>query len=175
MPEPTPTPGTAVPMWPDSLPLPDADGFVVTAGLRAEVADRLLGNTRLTVKARTAPPEYAFKATFTRAEMQAFEEWYRDAVENFDGEFYARWIGGSRVVAFAEPYALVPIGDGWILTGRLVRTRIDDTACSEYIETWFGNIYRANLSAPDIYEADLAAPDIYAPDFTLEFIAEHEC
>lgn len=175
MPEPGPTPGTPVPMWPASLPLPDTDGFVITAGVRAEIADRLYGNVRLTVKARTAPMSYAFKATFTRAEMQAFEEFYRDALENHEGEFYARWIGGGRVLAFSEPYAYVPLGTGWVLTGTLVRTRVDDTACDEYIETWFGNIYRAYLPAPDIYEADLAAPDIYVPDFTLEFIAEHEC
>jgi len=175
MPEPRAVPGVPVPMWPSMLPQPDANALSVRAGERAEPADVLFGPTRLAVKARTAPMAWTFSVGFSAAEQQIFEDFYRDCVENHDGEFYARWIGGSRVVAFGESYDYVPLGSGWRLNGRLVRTRIDHTACDDFIEAFFGAIYRADLAAPDIYQADLTAPDIYADDFDLQFIADHEC
>ena len=162
-------------VWPDSLPNPNTDGFTINSGARAEIAEVLFGPTRLAVKARTAPMDISFNATFTREQQETFEEFYRNALETRDGEFYARWIGGSRVVAFAEPYSYAAFGAGWILSGRVVRTRIDESACDDYIEEWFGSIYRADLGASDIYQADEAATDIYADDFSLQFIADHEC
>jgi hypothetical protein len=175
MPEPRATAGAPVPIWPDTLPQPDANALSQRAGERAEPADVLFGPTRLAVKARTAPMSWTFTCAFSRAQMQAFEEFYRDCIENHDGEFYARWIGGSRIVAFGESYNYVPLGSGWRLSGTLVRTRIDETACDEFIESVFGAIYRADLPAPDLYRADLAAADIYADDFDLQMIADHEC
>jgi hypothetical protein len=177
MPEPhsAPRAGGPVPIWPDELPQPDATSLSMTAGPRTEAADVAFGPTRVAVKARTAPMSWAFACGFTKAQMQTFEGFYRNCLETTDGEFYARWIGGSRVVAFSEAYNYVPLGDGWRLSGRLIRTRIDDTVCNDYIESFFGAIYRAELGAADIYQADLAAPDIYADDFDLDFIAAHEC
>ena len=110
-----------------------------------------------------------------KEEQEIFEEFYRDSLENHDGEFYARWIGGGRVVAFGEPYSYAALGSGWSLSGRLVRTRIDETSCDEHIESVFGAIYRAQLGAPDLYQAFLPASDIYADDFDLQLIAENEC
>jgi len=175
MPEPRAVPGAPVPIWPASLPLPDAAGFTVSAGIRAEATETLYGPTRLALRARTAPMSFSFAAGFSREQMEIFEEFYRDSIENHDGEFYARWIGGSRVVAFVAPYQYVPLGVGWILSGSLIRTRIDETACDEFIESVFGSIYRADLAAPDIYEADLSGSDIYADDFSLQLIADNEC
>jgi len=177
MPEPRSSPRAAgpVPIWPDALPDPDANSLSVQAGSRAEAADVLFGPTRLAVKARTAPMSWSFTCGFTKEEQELFEEFYRDCLENHDGEFYARWIGGGRVVAFGEPYNYAPLGSGWALSGRLVRTRIDETACDDHIISVFGAIYRADLAALDLYQADLAAVDIYADDFDLQLIADNEC
>jgi hypothetical protein len=175
MPEPRAVEGVPVPIWPDTLPQPDANALSQSAGVRAEPADVLFGPTRLAVKARTAPMSWQFSVGFSREQHQIFEDFYRDCVENHDGEFYARWIGGSRVVAFSEAYEFVPLGTGWRLSGRLVRTRIDESACDAFIESIFGAIYRADLTEPDIYQADLTALDIYADDFPLQMIADNEC
>jgi hypothetical protein len=161
--------------WPDTLPNPDGPGFQIGAGVRTESAEVLFGPTRIAVRARTAPMSFSFSMELTREEMQIFEAWYRDALENHDGEFYAHWIGGSRVVAFSQPYEYSALGAGWTLVGRLVRTRIYDAACDDFIESVFGNIYRADLAAVDSYEADLEAVDIYVPDFALQTIRENEC
>lgn len=162
-------------MWPDTLPGPQVDGFAWSSPQRVEVADVLTGVTRLAVKARTAPLQLEFQVFMSRLEMEIFEGWYRDVIENYDGEFYARWIGGSRIVAFASNYSFSPLGDGWILNATAIRTRIDTTLCDEYLSEWFDTIYRADLAAADTYEADLTATDVYVPDFTLSFIADHEC
>jgi hypothetical protein len=175
MPEPRAAPGTPPILWPATLPNPNAAGFAVRAGQRAEPAEVLFGPTRLALKARTAPMTFTFAVEMTREQMEIFEGFYRDALENHDGEFYARWIGGGRIVAFSGPYQYVPLGVGWVLSGTLIRTRIDESACDEFIESVFGDIYRADLTAPDIYEADLAATEIYADDFSLQLIADNEC
>ena len=143
--------------------------------MRAEAAEVLFGPTRFAVKARTAPMSYAFSVWFTPEQMEIFEGFYRDAVEENDGEFYAHWIGGSRIVAFGEGYEYAPLGVGYVLSGSVIRTRIDFTICDDFIESVFGAIYRADLEAVDLYVADLAAADIYADDFSLSLIADNEC
>lgn len=135
----------------------------------------LFGTTRLVVKARTAPMSWTFTLWLTREQMQTFEEFYRDCIENYDGEFYARWIGGSRVVAFREPYQYAALGSGWSLTCAVVRTRTDGDACDDYLSETFGAIYRAHLAAPDRYEAELTAVDVYVSDWDLATIAANEC
>ena len=175
MPEPQPINTPAPAFSPDTLPNPDAPGFQVSAGLRTEIAEVLFGPTRIAIKARTAPMGFSFTVVLTQEQMQIFEEFYRDALENHDGEFYARWIGGSRVVAFSQPYEYSALGAGWVLVGRCVRTRIYEQACDDFIESVFGNIYRADLAAPDIYQADLTAADIYIPDFSAQMIRDNEC
>jgi hypothetical protein len=177
MPEPAPQalPTGPVPMWPDTLPQPDANALQITSGARAEQAEALFGPTRLAVKARTASMSWSFVVAFSREQQEIFEGFYRDCLENFDGEFYARWIGGGRVVAFAEPYSYAALGSGWRLSGRLIRTRIDPTACDDFIQSVFGDIYRADLAAPDSYVADLAATEIYSGDWSLDLIADNEC
>lgn len=175
MPEPRPSGQGAPAFWPAILPNPDAPGFQVAAGVRTEVAEVLFGPTRIAVKARTAPMGFSFTMYLTREDMEIFEGFYRDVLENYNGEFYARWIGGSRVVAFSQPYEYSALGEGWTLVGRCVRTRIYEAACDEFIESIFGNIYRADLAAPDIYQADLAAVDIYSADFSLQMIRDNEC
>jgi hypothetical protein len=176
MPEPRPAPRTAapVPVWPDTLPDPQA-GSVVTSPPRAEAAPVLFGPTRYAVKARTAPMSYAFVVWLTPLQFETFEEFYRDAIENHDGEFYAPWIGGARVVAFGEAYDAVPIGASVALSGILIRTRIDPGICDAILNEVFGAIYRADLAAPDIYQADLTAVDVYADNFDLQLIADNEC
>lgn len=162
-------------MWPDTLPNPQADGFAVESPARVEVAEVLFGATRLAVKARTAPMSWTFTVWLTAAQMQIFEGFYRGCIEENDGEFYARWIGGSRVIAFREPYTYAPIGAGWALTCTVVRTRIDGTACDDFLSETFGAIYRADLTAADIYEAGLLTSDRYVDDFDLAQIAANEC
>lgn len=163
-------------MWPDTLPDPQADGFAVDSPARVEVAEVLFGTTRLAVKARTAPMSWTFTLWLTTPlQMETFEGFYRDCIEENDGEFYAPWIGGSRVVAFREPYTYAPIGAGWSLTCTVVRTRIDATACDDFISAHFGAIYRDELNATDIYQADLTAVDRYVDDFDLAAIAANEC
>lgn len=164
-----------MPLWPDTLPDPQADGFTVESPPRVEVTEILFGTTRLAVKARTAPMVWSFTLWLTRAQMQTFEEFYRGCVETNDGEFYARWIGGSRVVAFREPYQYAALGSGWALNCTVVRTRIDATSCDDFLSAKFGSIYRAELAAVDRYEADLAAPDVYISDWDPAYIAENEC
>jgi len=177
MPEPKASPRalSPPPLWPDTLPAPQADGFSVTGPPRVEVADVLFGVTRLAVKSRVAPMSWSFTVFLTREEFPKFEGWYRDVIENYDGEFYAPWIGGDRVVAFSTNYHLNPIGRGYALSATAIRTRIDHTVCDALISTWFENLYRADLAAVDIYQGDLASADEYVSNWDLELIAEHEC
>ena len=177
MPEPLAVPLAAgpPPIWPDTLPDPQADGFTVTGPMRVEVADVLTGITRLAVKARTAPMQFEFTVFLSQQEMETFEGWYRDVIENYDGEFYAHWIGGSRIVAFGSNYSYAPLGRGWILTATAIRTRIDTSVCDTYLSSIFQNIYRADLTAVDHYEADLASADRYQDDWSLQLIADNEC
>lgn len=148
---------------------------MVSAGTRVEAADVLTGITRLAIKARTAPMQWQFQVWFTQQQMEIFEGFYREALEHHDGEFYAHWIGGSRIVAFASNYAYAPIGKGWILSATAIRTRIDPTICDEYLSGIFTAIYRADLAAVDHYEADLTASDVYQDDWALALIAGNEC
>jgi hypothetical protein len=164
-----------VPQWPATLPDPQGEGFTVLSPVRAVPTPTLYGPTRLTIRARTAPMQWTFAVIFTPEQLEVFEGWYRDAVENHDGEFYARWVGAGRVVAFSAPYAFTPIGKGWALHGSVIRTRIDDTICDGHLETIFGAIYQAHLAAVDLYEADLGAVDIYEDAFDLQLIADNEC
>lgn len=175
MPEPLPHASSTPPMWPATLPNPQADSIIVIGPGRAERANVLTGPTRLRVRARTASMQYGFACWFTPAQMQEFETWYRLVARDHDGEFFARWIGGSRVVAFVEPYQYTPLGAGYALVGRVVRTRIDPTACDEFISAVFENLYRDDGVAPDIYRADLAAVDRYVDDFDLRLIVRNEC
>lgn len=162
-------------VWPDTLPGPQAPSFKVTGPPRAELINTLSGSSRIQVNARTAPMRWEFQIWLTREQQEAFEAFYRDSIENHDGEFYARWIGGSRVVAFPEAYSYVPHGDGWILQGTLVRTRIDTSACDAHINAEFGAIYRDQTGAVDVYAANLTAPDRYQDDFSLALIADEVC
>lgn len=177
MPEPAASPRalSPPPLWPASLPDPQAEGFTVIGPPRVEVADVLYGVTRLAVKARTAPMSWQFTVWFTRAQMQTFEGWYRNVVENYDGEFYAPWIGGHRVVAFNTIYQYAPLGSGYVLSATAIRTRIDHTVCDGLLTEVFGAVYRADLAAVDIYEADLTSADLYQDDFDLDLIADNEC
>jgi len=167
MPEPRSSPRTTAP--------PQADGFAINGPPRVQVADVLVGVTRLAIKARTAPMSWDFQVLFTPAEMELFEGWYREVIETADGEFYAHWIGGGRIVALANSYTLTPVGSGWLLGATALRTRIDHTICDDAISEVFTAIYRADLSAEDIYTADLSAEDIYIGDWDLQLIADNEC
>ena len=177
MPEPRPAPRATgpVPIYPVTLPYPQAGSVVVTSPPRAQPAPVLFGPTRYAVKARTAPMTFAFTVWLTPEQFEIWEGFYRDALENHDGEFYAHWIGGARIVAFGEPYDVTPLGIGYALSGLLIRTRIDHTICDEFIASVFGAIYRADTAATDIYQADFTAVDIYNNDFSLSLIADNEC
>lgn len=176
MPEPTAyTLGTPPPMWPASLPNPQAPSIVVRGPPRTEISTVLKGPARVRVRARLAPAEYAFSVQFTAQQMQDFESWYRDVVKYADGEFYARWIGGDRVVAFMAPYTYSAFGAGYLLSGQLIRTRIDPSACDDYLGAMFGHIYVDDGHSPDIYQADLAAVDVYENNFPPEWLVAYEC
>jgi hypothetical protein len=167
--------GAPPPLWPASLPNPQAPSMVISGPPRTEVSNVLKGPTRVRVAARVAPAEYSFSVYFTPQQMKDFELWYRDVVRNADGEFYARWIGGSRVVAFIAPYQYSALGIGYVMSGQLVRTRIDPSACDAFIAAIFGAIYIDDGKAADIYQADLAATDIYVDQFPLSLIVANEC
>jgi len=178
MPEPraaTPRVAGPVPVWPATLPGPVADGFTVNGPTRVEIADVLTGVTRLAVKSRTAPASWEFSVNLSPAQFEIWEAFYRDVIENYDGEFYAPWIGGDRVVALVSNYTLVPLGRGWTLQAVAIRTRIDHTACDAILNDVFSNVYRADLAAADIYQADLTAVDVYQDQFDLSLIADNEC
>lgn len=177
MPEPRATVRAAgpPPLWPDTLPNPQDDSLRVMGPPRVTYSEPLSGPVRARVTARTAPMEFLFAVWLTQLQMQTFEDWYRVVIRDYDGEFYARWIGGSRVVAFVEPYSYRALGKGYELQGHVIRTRIDVSACDDFINAVFGNIYRGDFAATDIYRADLAAADIYKDDFSLKLIADNEC
>lgn len=178
MPEPRALPrtiGVPPPIWPDTLPAPNGEGFTVNGPTRVEIADVLVGVTRLAIKSRTAPMTWEFTVDLTPDQFDIWEGFYRDAIENHDGEFYAPWIGGDRVVALAANYTVVPLGRGCTLQAIAVRTRIDHAACDDLLNDVFTNVYRADLAAPDIYEADLTGVDLYQDMFDLQLIADNEC
>lgn len=176
MPEPASTASLAPPpLWPAELPDPQAASRQIIGPPRVTASAVLTGPTRLRSRARTAPAEYFFETWFTAEQMEQFEDWYRGIVRDADGEFYARWIGGARIVAFVEPYQYRALGTGYALTGHLIRTRIDTSACDAYLSSVFGAIYLDDGIAADVYEADLTASDQYVDDYDLQFIADHEC
>ena len=143
--------------------------------VRAQLQDVLSGPSRLYVKARTAPAAWSFTVWLTREQMEAFEGWYRTVLAEHEGEFYARWIGGSRVVAFASPYEYRALGRGWSVSATVVRTRIDPSACDAYINAAFGNILRDDGVTADVLLADLTSTNIWRDDYSLELIADNEC
>lgn len=163
------------PIWPSNVPGPMSDAFEVTSGQRVENVPVLFGPTRIDVRARTAPMSWAVSIYMSAAQMQAFETWYRTVVETAEGEFYARWVGGSRVVAFSEGYEYRPVGAGYLLSAQLVRTRIDHSACDAFLVSIFQNLYVATITHVDRYVADLAAVDRYVSDWSLQMIADNEC
>lgn len=177
MPEPRATPLASgpPPLWPSNLPAPQAEGFTVLGPPRVEVAEVLKGVTRLAVKARTAPMTWQFTVNLTKAQFEIFEGWYRDVIENHDGEFYAAWIGGDRIVAFNTNYTLAPVGSGWKLSCSAVRTRIDHSVCEGFISAIFTAWYQADITHADRYEADRTAADRYEGDWDLSLIAANEC
>ena len=176
MPEPAATTSSSPPpMWPAGLPDPQTESMQVVGPPRVERCQVLYGPTRARVTARTAPMTLSFTCFLTPAQMEAFEDWYTDIARDNDGEFYARWIGGSRVVAFSAPYTLRALGAGWALSGTVVRTRIDITACDAFIESVFGALYRDDGVAPNLYVANLTAVDRYKSDFDLSLIVDNEC
>lgn len=177
MPDPLPSPRAELPpaLWPAGLPYPQAEGFTQSGPPRAEPIDVMAGPTRLSLAARTAPMNWSFSIWLTQEQQQQFEQWYRNAVETNNGEFYAPWIGRGRVIAFAQAYEYSALGKGWVLSGRVIRTRIDPTICEAHINAVFGAIYRDDGVAPDIYQADITAADIYKDDYPLSLIAANEC
>lgn len=175
MPEPAADVSATPPRWPDTLPNPQGSSLTVTGPQRVEVFNPLIGPTRLRVRARAAPMEYSFECHFTQQQMQDFETWYCMVARDHDGEFFAPWIGGSRIVAFIAPYEYRALGTGYRLAGHLVRTRIDPSVCDDFLNAVFGAIYRDDGAASDIYRADLSATDVYADTFDLRLIAANEC
>lgn len=177
MPEPREVTSLAPPpLWPETLPAPQADSMQIIGPPRVEYSDTLSGPTRTRVIARTAPMQWLFSCWFTAEQMEAFEAWYRACVEHSDGEFYARWIGGGRVVAFSAPYSYSIRGLYWILSGTVIRTRIDHTLCDAFLDLIFGAIYRDDGSSSDVYADDeFTAADSYVDDFDLQLIADSEC
>lgn len=177
MPEPRSTPLAQgpPPLWPEGLPDPQAASMGANSPARAEHFHVLSGPVRARVVARTAPMTFDFSCWLTQPQMRAFEDWYRIVALDHDGEFYARWVGGSRIVAFLAPYRFEALGAGYVLSGELVRTRIDHTVCDAYIGNVFGRIYRDDGDAVDVYRATLSAVDIYRDQFDVWLVAENEC
>lgn len=176
MPEPAPTTvGVPLQVWPDYLPNPQAPSMTVLGPPRVAYSGTLSGPMRARVHARTAPASYGFACWFTQKQMQDFEGWYKNVVANHDGEFYARWIGGSRVVAFGQPYEYSFLGAGYVLRGTVIRTRIDESACDDFLNSVFGNIYRDEGASDYDILASLTATDRYVDQFSLKLIADNEC
>lgn len=164
------------PIWPADLPAPQSDSMRIVGPLRAEYCDVLSGPTRVRVHARTAPQTWAFECWFTPAQMERFESWYRDIVAAADGEFYAHWIGGGRVVAFSAPYAYSAVGTLWVLSGTVIRTRIDYSVCDAAAVGAYGNLWRDDGSATALLiDNNISAVDAYIDDFDLALIKANEC
>jgi hypothetical protein len=106
--------------------------------------------------------------------MQTFEEWYASLARDHEGEFYARWIGGGRVVAFIEPYTYHALGAGWAMSGHVIRTRIDHTACDAFLSA-LCDIYRDDGIGSDIYIDDGIGSDSYIDDLSLPIMQANEC
>lgn len=177
MPEPRAAPRITPPeaMWPAGVPAPQAGAFSIVAPARAQACDVLYGPTRLRLKARTAPAEWRFSCWLTREQMQTFETWYRALLDLTGGEFYAPWIGGARLAAFADAYIYSPLGRGWILTARAVRTRVDPSICDAEINAIFGAVLRDDGVTADIVRDDGASLEIVRDEYPLTLIADHEC
>ena len=165
----------AVPLWPATLPARQGESVTMLAPVRASLHDVLSGPTRLMLTARTAPAEWTFTLFLSQAQMQAFEAFYQAAVAANDGEFYASWIGGARVVAFAEPYQYAALGGGWALSARAIRTRIDPSICDAILNAQFGAILRDDGASANFVRDDGVAADFIRDDFPLADIAAHEC
>ena len=176
MPEPRATVSASVPpSWPVGVPWPQAGSVTVAGPGRTERNPVLIGATRLRVRARTASMQFGFTCWLTPAQMQAFEDWYRVVARDHDGEFYAPWVGGARVLALLEPYEYSALGKGYALSVRAIRTRIDERICDAFINAVFGGVLRDDGLSSEILQASLGASDIYADDFPLKLIAENEC
>jgi hypothetical protein len=161
--------------WPEELPAPQVESLRTVCAPYSEPIDVLMGPTRTRLRARNAQPTYEFEVWMSADDTQFFEEWYQTVVEEHDGEMYLPWIGGGKVVAFADEYQQSPIGKGWRLSAMVVVTRIDETLCYEHISEVFGDIYRDDGESPDLYFPVDGATEIYFPDYPLSLVYEEPC
>lgn len=127
----------SVALWPATLPQPQVDSQVVNAPAACDAIDVLSGPTRVRLARRHSGATFEFQLWMNADETDAFETWYGAAVANGNGEMFLPWIGGGRVVAFADEYQLQPLGMGWALQAVVVQLRVDSTLCDAEIAQTF--------------------------------------
>lgn len=162
--------------WPDTLPMPQADAISIEGPQFHELIDVLTGPTRTRLAQRNVGGGHQFEVWLTAAQAEAFESWYSQVVKLHNGEWYAPWIGQSRVVAFADEYELRPLGRGWRLQGLAVQTRIDESLCDAHLTEVFGGVLRDEMPfSANIVKASLSATDIVKDDYPLYLIKSEPC
>lgn len=161
--------------WPDTLPNPQADSLQYMGAEFSDITDVLNGPARVRLARRHASGSYQFATWFTANECEAFENWYNEVIALHDGEFYAPWIGGGAVLAFANEYDLKPLGRGWQLGALVVTLYVDTTICDDHINAIFGGILRDPLSVADIFKDDGLSGNSYRDDYPLSLIASEPC
>jgi hypothetical protein len=161
--------------WPETLPYAQADSMGYGGPSYAEIIDVLNGPTRTRLVSRHATPTFEFEAWFSAEEAEEFEAWYNIVVAYHDGNWYAPWIGGARVLAFADEYQIVPLGTGWRVSGLLVQTGIDESLCDEHAIEVYGGALRDELFAVDTVHDELGAGPAYRDDYDPELILWEEC
>lgn len=145
-------------IWPDNLPYPQVQSFSVEGPPYSQPIDVLTGPTRVRLMRRYAVETFAWEVWLTPEHAEDFEQWYSECVEFDNGEFYLPWIGGGRVLVFADEYTLVPLGRNWRLAATVTVTRIDRTLIDAHVCSRFGDrVYVDNGLSLNLLQADLAA------------------
>ena len=157
----------SVALWPVELPLPQVESQTIMPPAYCDPLDVLSGPTRVRLARRNAAPTFDFQIFFTADQAEFFEGWYWGVTEANNGEMYLPWIGGGRVVAFADEYQLAPLGLGWSLQGMVLQTRIDSSLCDAHIGAEFGLLRDSSWTLPDNVIDDGLAADIWRDDFDL--------
>jgi hypothetical protein len=158
-------------VWPASLPLPQLESELNHSRTAIDAIDVLTGPTRARLARRHAPPSFEFQCWMTPTQAQSFENWYQDAILNGNGELFLPWLGGGRVVVFADEYVWAPMGIGWILQALVVQTRIDPTLCDAEIAATFDTLRDPGAPTSDVIQDDGAAADIVKDDFDISTFA----
>ena len=154
--------------WPNVLPYPQTESQAIDPAAYCDPVDVLQGPTRVRLARRHALPSFEFEIFFTADQAQYFEAWYWGVTITNAGELYLPWIGGGRVVAFADEYTMVPLGLGWHLQALVVQLYVDASLCDAHIGAVQGLVKDTGPPLVDSMKDDGAAVNIIRDDFPLD-------